>query len=655
MNRNVISAVVLVLFGTFFTGNRVYGDENDFKINQIGYYTSAPKYAIVKNTKATTFEITDNSGAIAYSSNLNTAKVWNGDTVSIADFSAFKQEGEYKIKVSDKGSSYTFKISPTVLKEVSIASLKSFYYQRCSMELTEEFAGKFARAAGHPDTACIYHASSGITSTETISSSKGWYDAGDYGKYVVNAGITVGTLLQFQENFPNYFSDKTVNIPESGNGINDLLDEVKYELDWLKTMQYTDGKVFHKMTSLGFCGMVAPVDDLKLRYVIGVSTAATFDFAAVMAMAGRIYKEIDKEYADDCIERAKKAWDWAIANPDVSYWNDTIYKKISGTMGKVETGEYGDINFSDEKKWAAAELYITTKDDVYKKVLDSVIVNYSSVPSWQSLGSLASLSLATISNGLDSTVVAGIRTSIVTKADKFITEIEASGYRVPTLSFYWGSNSNVANIGVMLIYAYQITKDPKYVYAAANLSDYLLGRNGVSYCFMTGFGSLSPQSPHHRPSAGDTIKAPVPGLLVGGPNGGARSYHDEEGDYETNEVAINWNAPSTFLFGALDQIISSNFTSAGIRFRSAGSSAFRGPVPIYSKGQLHFYLNNPQQSWLKIFDLRGKMIKDLSLSVKQMSKGRVVLDLRNSDASGVYIIRYYDGNRHFSLIANKTK
>jgi endoglucanase len=167
------------------------------------------------------------------------------------------------------------------------ASLKFFYFQRASTALEEEYAGIYAREMGHPDNAVKYHVSTGKADTSaTFDGSKGWYDAGDYGKYIVNSGISTYTLLQLYQHNKDYYKQLNLNIPESNNKVPDILDEIRWNLEWMLTMQDpTDGAVFHKLTTLNFSGAIMPQYDDDPRYAIGKTTTATWNFAAVMALA----------------------------------------------------------------------------------------------------------------------------------------------------------------------------------------------------------------------------------------------------------------------------------------------------------------------------------------------------------------------------------
>lgn len=537
-----------------------FSQYNSIRINQLGYYPDANKIAVVVNSGATGFEIIDeDDGSVVLTGDLGQQRYWSdaGDSVRLCDFSGLTTPGTYRINIPGFGESYPFGVSNTVLRKAAYASLKSYYYQRCSYELLPDYAGLWARAAGHPDTNCVLHSSTGKSGT--ISSPGGWYDAGDYGKYVINAGISVATLLSYYENFNNYFEDSSILIPESGNGLNDLLDEVKYELDWLKTMQDEDGSVFVKLTTLNFQGFIMPSAATATRYVIGKSTPAALDFAAMMAMAGRIYQDHDPEYASDCISRAANAWTWAQANPSIYFRNPS----------DVSTGEYGDNNASDEFIWAAAELYITTGDDEYKTYLESKSgsLKYQSAPGWPNVQPLASLSLATRPNGLSESLLTTIRNSITSTGDKWIGQISTSPSRLPSFGYYWGSNSGIANMGVGLVYAWIVSGDEKYIKAAAECADYLLGKNATGFSFVSSYGYKTPMNFHHRPSGADGITQPVPGFVAGGPNKDkqdnqdypfdkpAKSYVDVVGSYASNEVCINWNSPLTALLAGVDAVL----------------------------------------------------------------------------------------------------
>jgi endoglucanase len=597
---------------------------NAIRLNQLGYYPDANKFAVVVFTPATAFEVIDLADtSVVFSGNLSAQLYWKDatDSVKKADFSALTTPGMYKIRIPGFGESYSFEISKTVWRKAAYASLKSYYYQRSSFKLESRYAGLWARAAGHPDTAVVLHSSTGKSGK--ISSPGGWYDAGDYGKYVINAGISVASMLSFYENFPHFFADSSIMIPESGNGKNDLLDEVKFELDWLKTMQDTsDGGVYFKLTTLAFSGFVMPDGDKATRYAIGKTSASALDFAAMMAMAGRIYQDYDSTWAADCIQRAKEAWAWAKLHPAI-YFNNPA---------DVTTGEYGDGNVSDEFLWAAAELYITTQENEYKSYLESrsSTLNYYNSPGWPAVQPLASLSLLTRPNGLSNSILTSIKNSLLATCDNWLGQIDSNPCRIPQFGFNWGSNSGIANNGVGLLYAWILTHDSKYIRGAAECADYLLGKNGTGFSFVSGYGSRTPMNFHHRPSASDGVVQPVPGFVSGGPNPGkedgesypfsapAKCFVDVTGSYASNEVCINWNSPLTALLAGVDAVL--------------GDSSFVD-FPVATSA------NNPPSLSISAPAINGRVGNDLPMTFKGNA----------TDPDGIEKVEFYLDSRYIGL------
>src|ERR1044072_7077984 len=302
------------------------------RVNQLGYYPGAAKIAIVivpAGTAAQRFYILKpNRQDTVYRGSTSATLASNYSSVhtQVIDFSGLQQEGSFVIAIPGLPLSYPFQVKPHVHHDAATALIKGYYYQRVSMPLDIAYAGKWARPAGHPDTAVLIHpsaASSQRPAGSRIATPGGWYDAGDYNKYIVNSGITMGTLLSAYEDLSPYFDTLKTNIPESANNIPDLLDEVLYNLRWMLSMQDPfDGGVYNKCTNAAFDGMVMPGVTKAPRYVVQKGTAATLDFAAVMARASRVYKRFDKELpglADSCLHAAVRAWQWADRNPSVEY------------------------------------------------------------------------------------------------------------------------------------------------------------------------------------------------------------------------------------------------------------------------------------------------------------------------------------------------
>ena len=539
---------------------------NDIRINQIGYYPTAIKrgVVVVSNEQPTDFQVRNAAGEVALSGKLSGPERWElaGETVYVADFSELTAAGNYHLEVPKFGRSYEFRIDPQVLRSAFHGSIKGLYYQRMSMPLEERHAGKWHRVMAHPDDRVAFHPSSGRTEGY-LDSPGGWYDAGDYNKYIVNAAFPMGQFLLLEEQYPNSVADNALNIPESGNGTSDYLDELRYELDWMLTMQDTDGGLFHKLTTKNFEGMVMPDAATSPRFVVGKGTTATLDFAAATAQASRVFRSVDAAFADQLLTAAERAYAWAVQHPAVAFKNPS----------DISTGEYGDDDFTDEWSWAATELWVTTQKPEYRKRMQSIEPDYAFRPgeSWtEYMRFLGYFTLLNHADLLPNAERESLRAGIITSADVILAATRSLPYHQPIDDFHWGSNSDVLNAAMILLQAYRLTEQADYLNAARTSVDYIFGTNATGYSYLTGFGARPPMFIHHRQSAADGIADPVPGLLSGGPNSRRQdakngtvyppdaapmqSWVDQEPSYASNEICLNWNAPLTYVLGVLEQI-----------------------------------------------------------------------------------------------------
>jgi len=561
-----LAAGVLALAGIF--GAQAQG----IAVNQVGYLPGAAKWAALPGDVGDEFRVVRAGGGdVVLRGRLGPARTWapGGAAVRLADFSALADVGEYELRVEGQPASPRIRIAPDAYAALNAASLKAFYFNRASIALEPRHAGRWARPAGHPDTDVLVHASAASDKRPEgthIASPKGWYDAGDYNKYIVNSGITVYTLLAAWEQFPEVFKAQNLNIPESGNALPDVLDEVLWNLDWMLTMQDpADGGVYHKLTNKGFDGNQMPHETKGERYVVAKSMAAALDFAAVMAHASRVFKPFEAQrpgLSARMREAAIAAWKWARANPGQDFKNPP----------DVHTGEYGDAKLDEALAWAAAELYLTTREPAYRDALklESLPIG---IPGWREVGGLAWATLAQHRGELSKADAELVTKRVRSLGDELATAWQSSAYRLTMQSkadFVWGSNAHALNQALMLVQAYRLDADRRKLDAAQSVLDYVLGRNPLNLSYVTGFGVKSPMHPHHRPSEADGIDAPVPGFIVGGPNPGqqdqkdcpvryasalpALSYLDHGCSYASNEVAINWNAPLVYVSAALQAL-----------------------------------------------------------------------------------------------------
>ncbi len=523
----------------------------DVNINQIGYLPNQKKVAIFRGeNKGTSFEVVNaDTNETIFTGNVEneTANRTADETNYYGDFTEVTTPGTYFIKTSDYGESYTFTIGEDIYDNCYSDSVKMLYRQRCGCATDSTIAGNFAHPECHITEATIYG------TDEKIDVSGGWHDAGDYGRYVVAGAKTVMDLFLSVEQGGDAESD-TLGIPESNNSVPDLLDEARYELEWMLKMQDTKtGGVYHKVTCANFPGDdVLPENETEELIVSPISTTATYDFAAVMAKASTLYEAYDKTFAKTCKEAAQKAMDYAEETG-----SDGGFKNPEG----ISTGEYPDTSTRDERYWACAELYKITSNSEYLETMEAIVSN--DMPSgfgWQSVGDYGTYTFLTTEGVEQQALYQTLREYFIKQADRLVACSQLDGYKISLENEYpWGSNLNVANNAMFLILANTIEANTTYIDTAYDHLHYCLGANPMSISYVTGYGSLSPVNAHHRPSY--ALGESMPGMLVGGPDKAledpyaravlegeapAKCYVDNHASYSTNEVTIYWNSPFIF-------------------------------------------------------------------------------------------------------------
>ncbi|MBP5654966.1 MAG: glycoside hydrolase family 9 protein [Clostridiales bacterium] len=531
---------------------------NPIAVNQTGYRPDDPKSCFIDCIDDSTFDIVDvETDKVVYTGDLSEPINCRGALANIkqGDFSDFKEPGTYVVRTATSGDSYKFTIAKDVYNDALKASILMLYTQRCGCEVTDEKIGEdykdFTHPACHTGEALIY-------GTDTkIDVSGGWHDAGDYGRYVAPGAKAVADLLMTYTD-TGYKSDK-LGIPESGNGTPDILDEARYELDWMFKMQDpATGGVYHKVTCANFPATVMPEEETDQLLVLPISTTATGDFAAAMAMAARVYKPFDKKFADKCLEAAKKAYAYMEANAEAD-------KTGFINPDDVATGEYPDASNKDEFFWAAIELFVTTGDNAYlEKAKSLYTVSMELGLGWIEMGLYGIHSyLLSDKNSADSEFTEELKARILDEVKIDLVSAKRDGYYNKMASFPWGSNLTISNNGILYYLGYLLTNDKEYRDLTYYQVDYIMGMNITGYSFLTGFGEHAAENPHHRPSQNKGHA--VPGMVVGGPNGkpedpyaisvlmglpGARCYVDNDTCYSINEVAIYWNSPFVYILAA---------------------------------------------------------------------------------------------------------
>ena len=534
--------------------------------NQVGFLPGRDKTAVVVSD-ATSFVVRFAANrSVVFHGNLSAARTdeASGDTVRIANFSGLARAGWYSLELNTGQQSALFVIGPQVYHDALRLAMRAYYGQRCGCAV--DLGGGYAHPACHLKDA--FHASSGKSGP--FANHGGWHDAGDYGRYVVNSGISTGTLLWAWELYGARLKGLSLAIPESGGKTPDYLAEIRWNLNWMLSMQDADGGVWHKQTSEQFCAFIMPQADSLVSYVIGTgeapykSACATADLAAVMAIAARCYGPYDPAFAQSCVTAARKAYAWATAHPA------SLYLKNPKGIG---TGAYEDNNSGDELLWAAAELWRTTGEAEFEAAFKSAVQPRLDglkvgAPSWSDVASMGYWTYVLADRQGDAKIVAAIRSATAAAAEALTKTAAANGYgnTLSLTEYGWGSNGTAGNQSLLLLIADHLERNSGFVNTALGNLHYLLGCNCFGVSWVTQVGTNPFQNPHHRPSAADGIAAPWPGMLSGGPNARPadpvaaklpkappmRMWIDATQAYSMNEIAINWNAPLVFLLAAAE-------------------------------------------------------------------------------------------------------
>ncbi|GAA0370832.1 cellulase [Micromonospora gifhornensis] len=601
------------------------------RVNQVGYLPHGPKNATVVTdaTEALPWQLKSASGAVLASGTTTPRGVdpASDQNVHSVDFSSYRTPGQGVTLTVDGEVSHPFDISGTIYEQLRSDALQFFYIQRSGIAIDGDLVGEeYARPAGHlgvapnqgdTDVPC----QPGVCDYR-LDVRGGWYDAGDHGKYVVNGGIATYQLLSAFERTKNAatagfgadLGDGTLRLPERDNGVPDILDEARWELEFLLRMQVPAGKplagmAHHKIHDQNWTGLpLQPEDDPELRELHPPSTAATLNLAAVAAQCARLFAPYDAEFAQRCGTAAKTAYAAAKANP-------TRYASPTDGNGG---GAYDDSNVTDEFYWAAAELYLTTGEAGYLADLTASPHHTGDVFDargfgWQSVAALGRLDLATVPSGLPTAEVTRIRASVTDAADRYLAEIARQAYGLPMPgdpgSYFWGGNSSVINNAVVLATAFDLTGQAKYRDGAVQTMDYIFGRNALNISYVTGWGEHAAENQHSRIfgyQLDPSMPKPPAGSLAGGPNAALQDpfveqllagcapmfcYVDDIASYSTNEVAINWNSALSWIASFLaDQGDSAAVPapSCSVTYTNYGSwqggTGFTGQLTIRNTG-----------------------------------------------------------------------
>ena len=417
----------------------------------------------------------------------------SGENLCVLDFSEFQQPGRYFLQVPGVGRSHPFKIADDVYQDVFRTVARGLYHQRCGIALTEEYT-RFTREACHTGTALLTTATGDsddmsslpakVVEGKTIDGQGGWHDAGDYDRRGVHIAV-VDQLLTIYEIVPEHFTDGQLNIPESGNGVPDILDEAAWGLQWFERMQDPeDGGVHYRIETANFAFHKMPDDDHQQLYAYAKDPWTTIRVAGTAAQAARIFRDLDPQRAAKYLEMAEAAWAYgqAHANP-----ND---RRITAAMAH-----------------AAVELFKTTGNSEYHDAIPADGMPYE-----------ACWAYATSTQpGTDEKLRSACKRRVIARAKKYARTTQEPGYHRPVRSQpSWGNGANTTRAVMEMIQGYVLTDDQMLYDAALLALGHQLGANPLGMTWITGVGYRPTSVVAHNPSIADGIDEPVPGIPIYG-------------------------------------------------------------------------------------------------------------------------------------------
>jgi len=538
------------------------------KVNQLGYNTLAEKYALVsgfadelKVVTGTPFKVkraSDNT--VVYTGNLklvNDYDTQSGERVFKADFSLLLKPGTYYVSVAATGvaDSPVFQIGKNVYQPLIVDAVRYFYYQRQGMALDAVHAGTYTRGVGHSQDANAAFRS-GTNPNRDVS--QGWYDAGDYGKYVNAGGTAVSDLVWSYQLFPGQFPDHQLNIPESGNGIPDILDEAKWELDWILKMQDEASGGFYHMVQP--TGSATPDQDTSPRFIEDVSGSLTnvrptddaASAAAALAEAAISFKKFDAAYANTLLSAARHGWDYLAAHLD--------------GVGPVP-GPYAVGDDRADRLWAAAALFRATGEAKYHQYFLDHYQQFANT--WESttdnahgVGNMAMIAFLDYMKAAHPNATAKVWFVTKFKAwrEMILKRSEQGAWHNTLLDddYFWGSNGAVLNtthvlaVGSLVLGDYNLVSGVRVVRAVESAMNYILGVNPLRVSYVSGYGVDTTKKIYSTIWSNDGRPGIPKGYIPGGPNSynnvllscrfPAKCYLDNDSGWTTNENAIYWNS-----------------------------------------------------------------------------------------------------------------
>jgi endoglucanase len=535
------------------------------RASQVGYRPDDRKWFVATIPTSTFSVVNDSSGDEVFS---GTSVHWGFDEdpqqdIYRGDFQPLTEPGTYRLVLDTGDESYPITIGEDVYAAPLILAARALYLQRSGLAIHDAGISGVELDAGHLEPAVLWDDPDGAP----FDVSGGWYDAGDFGRYIPTAAFAVNQLLYAFNANPDFFGDGSLNIPESGNGLPDLLDEIRWELDWLLKMQRADGAVHHKVTTRSFPDFgTLPAEDTSQLYVFDVSSADTAYFAAVTAQAAHTFTDYDAEYADTLLAAAQRAWAWLAEHPEQVPPGGFHNPPVSEYPMQ---GGYDFVGVEDvPRMWAAAELFRVTGDSTietaFSEYFRAVEPDRRHTMSWANVYPMALYGYLTAEDANAETREAVVET-FQNQAEMILDVTGMSGYdvalndREPGFEFEWGSNQVALAHGLYLMLANNVfPPDVRFSDAALSQIQYVLGVNPLAKAYISGIGANPMLHPHHNVSY--RMQRAVPGFITEGANsqnaGGdavleglwemgvpaAMRYSDDWQSWASNEPTIDANA-----------------------------------------------------------------------------------------------------------------
>lgn len=575
MTKWTLSFGIILVGGLSLTS--AFAAEQDLHFNGLGFLTQRTKRVsvVAVEAEAVLLKRASDDEIVAEIPLMDpVVDPWTLVQVFNADFTDITEPGIYYLEIPDFAKSRPFPIAENSFDMLFRDAMLGMYGQRSGVDIAIEHGGtSFAHNAGHLQDGYLDYLGEPEVFRDGVG---GWYDAGDYGKYVVNGAFTAGMMLAAWEDFETGLQGVVLQIPETGGDLPDFLDEVKVEIDWLLKMQLDDGSVSHKLTSLNFDGFVQPKDATAMRYFTPYSTAAVADFVAITAKAARIFEPYDPDFAATCLAAAEHSFDFLMSHPDNVDMEDNFENGVS----PFRTGSYQTLD-GDDRIWAAAEFFETTGNLEALELFEtrasgsSDFINLDSFD-WSNVKNLGSfVYLKSERAERDPALVLSLETMVVQQARNILSNRDANPFGRGIRTYNWGSNGTVLRTCMILQAANRIDPDDAYVDGCVEQIDYVYGRNYYGRSQVTGNGYFPPCNPHDRRSGSDSVRRPYPGLLVGG-GSETTNWVDVTGSYETNEVAVNWNGA---LIYALAGFVSEKNSEDAVEFEPIVDDCTETPPP----------------------------------------------------------------------------